>query len=166
MFDTIDQDRQCPQCGYVAPAKNGPTPNAFFRPWHLAHGRLAVKAYVESLGQEASEWLLALYVDQELQLLAVDTVARGGISSCEVPFWKLIDRGHALKAAAFILAHNHPSGDPTPSRRDIQTTERLASVSRDLDIPLLDHLIVAGDEIKSIKQWYDWSDDHPYLGLV
>jgi DNA repair protein RadC len=142
----------CPRCGYVN-ANDDLPPDAFFRPWDLAHGRAAVKAYVESLGQEAQEWLLALYVDEHLQLLAVDTVARGDVASCPVPFWTLINRGRALKAAGFILVHNHPSGDPTPSWDDIQVTRRLAHVSHELDVPLLDHLIIAGDELREVGEW-------------
>jgi len=131
-----------------------PPPNTFFRPWSLSHGRAAVKAYVESLGEEAHEWLLALYVDGDLGLLAVDTVARGDVSSCPVPFWKIIERAHALSAAGFVLVHNHPSGDLTPSMSDIRTTRRLADISRELDVPLLDHLIVARDQIVEVGYWY------------
>jgi DNA repair protein RadC len=119
-----------------------------------------VKSYVESLGQEAHEWLLALYVDGHLQLLAVDTIARGDVGGCPVPFWKLIDRAHAIKAQGFVLVHNHPSGDPTPSQSDIQVTRKLAYLSHELDVPLLDHFILAGDELREIGEWY--RDDRPY----
>lgn len=105
---------------------------------------------MESLSAELSEWLLVLFVDKELNLLAVDTVARGDISSCQVNFARIFRRGHALGAAGFLLVHNHPSGDPTPSLDDIQVTRRLASVAADLDMPLLDHLIVAGDGMTSV----------------
>jgi DNA repair protein RadC len=117
-----------------------------------------VHAYVASLGEEAHEWLLALYVDAHFQLLAVDTIARGDVSSCALPFWKLIDRGKALDAAGFILVHNHPSGDPTPSYSDIRITRRLAHVSHELDVPLLDHLIVAGDKLGEVGEWH-WGGD-------
>lgn len=159
LFDPTGDEWECPQCGHVIPPRNDVSPNTFFRPWNLRHGRAAVKAYVDSLGDETNEWLLALYVDGDLELLAVDTVARGHISGCEVPFWKLIDRGHALKAAGFILVHNHPSGNPTPSLNDIRVTRRLANVSRELDIPLLDHFVIAGGELREIGHWY-W-DDYP-----
>src|SRR6476646_7721863 len=115
----------CPQCGYISPANDDVAADAFFRPWHVFHGKQAVRSYVESLGQEAHEWLLALYVDAKLNLLAVDTAARGDVAGCRVPIWKIIDRGHRLRAAGYMLVHNHPSGDPRPSRDDILVTRRL-----------------------------------------
>jgi DNA repair protein RadC len=144
---------ECPQCGYTTPSNDDVVPEAFFRPWHVVYGRQAVKAYVASLGEEAHEWLLALYVDEGYQLLAVDTVARGGVSNVEVPSWALIERAKALKARGFILVHNHPSGDARPSEMDIKATGTLAYVSYELDVPLLDHLIVAGDELRAIGHW-------------
>lgn len=140
----------CPRCGFLSnPTAQIPPDGYFFRPWHLTHGRSAVEAYVKSLGEEAHEWLLALYVDADLQLLAVDTVARGSVSNCPLPFWRPLNQGCRLNAAGFILVHNHPSGDPTPSRDDVLTTVRLAHLARELNVSLIDHLIIAGDEIKS-----------------
>jgi DNA repair protein RadC len=51
-----------------------------------------------------------------------------------------------------IVAHNHPSGDPTPSPEDIATTRRLQEVGELLDIPLLDHLIIGADTFVSLKE--------------
>lgn len=138
---------QCPQCGYQA-SNDDFTENVFFRPWHV-RGPAAVKSYVESLGAEAYEWLLALYVDKHLQLLAVDTVARGGVGSVEIPTWKLINRAFELKARGFILVHNHPSGDAKPSDSDVRATSKIARIADDLDLVLFQHLIVAGDKLIS-----------------
>jgi DNA repair protein RadC len=138
---------ECPQCGYIFACNDDIPADHFFRPWDVVHGWTAVRAYVESLGQEAHEWLLALYVDIEFQLLAVDTVARGTVDSCKVPFWKLIDRGHQLKAAGYILVHNHPGGDPRPSQADILVTRRLEELSRDAEMHLLNHLIISDDDM-------------------
>ena len=151
MLDPTGDAWQCPQCGYTEPPNDVPPANAFFRPWHVVHGRLAVQAYVASLGEEAHEWLLALYVDADYHLLAVDTVACGDVDGCKVPFWKLINRGHQLKAAGYILAHNHPSGDPRPSPDDIRTTRRLEDLSRDAEMHLLNHLIIADNDIWIIR---------------
>lgn len=145
----VAAQRSCPRCGYIASSDAGSAPMLLFRPWHL-RGRAAVKGYVAGLGEEAREWLLAFFVDEHRQLLAVDTIARGDVSSCPVNFARILWRGHALQAAGFILVHNHPSGDPTPSQSDIRITARLAHVARELDIPLLDHLIIAGEEMTSV----------------
>jgi DNA repair protein RadC len=115
----------------------------------VIRGRAGVKSYVTSLGKEAHEWLLALYVDREMQLLSIDTLARGDIGSCPIPFNRIIARAFEVGASAYILAHNHPSGDARPSNADMRATVRLAKLSADLEIPMLDHLIVAGDEIVS-----------------
>lgn len=138
----------CPQCGYTEPSNTQVLSEAFFRPWHV-RGKGAVKAYVETLGQEAREWLLALYVDSHLQLLAVEAVARGDIGSCPIPLNRILVRAFQLKAAAYILVHNHPSGDPCPSETDLRATVWVARLSADLEVPLLDHLIIAGDDMYS-----------------
>lgn len=160
MSGQISTREKCPQCGYVPSPERSFPDGYFFRPWDLRHGRKAVKAYVQSLGEEANEWLLALYVDPHLQLIAVETVNRGQVDEVHVPFWKLMERGKALAAAGFVLVHNHPSGDPRPSLADIRLTVRLAQTSRDLDMPLLDHLIVAGEHIGEVAEWH-WRDE-PY----
>jgi DNA repair protein RadC len=54
-------------------------------------------------------------------------------------------------AAAMILVHNHPSGNPEPSKTDIETTADLLRISKDLDIPLLDHIVLAKNGFYSIK---------------
>ena len=55
-------------------------------------------------------------------------------------------------AASIILVHNHPSGDPTPSREDIEVTSRMVQVGKVIDIPVLDHIIIGGDNFVSIKE--------------
>ena len=151
VLDVQDIDEiECPSCGTFVPLQADPPPSFAVRPWTLLHGRKAVKAYVESLGGEAREWLMALYVDCDMQLLAVDTIAQGDVADCPVPFWRVIDRAKALRARGFVLVHNHPSGDPTPSESDMQVTARLRYVSHELSVPLLDHLIIANGEVHAI----------------
>ena len=118
-------------------------------PWRIC-GCQDVKAYVNSLSDELHEWSLALFVDSEMNLLAVDTVGRGEVSAVRPKFGRILCRGHALGAAAFILVHNHPSGDPRPSLDDIRFTKRLASVAGDLEMPLLNHLIIAKNGMRSV----------------
>ena len=58
----------------------------------------------------------------------------------------------AVSAASLILAHNHPSGDPTPSEEDMAITRRVQEAGRILGIWLLDHVVVAGDAYASFKE--------------
>lgn len=120
-----------------------------YRHWRLPN-RAAVFDYVRSLGDESSEWLCALYVDEGLNLLAVETVCVGEPNSVEIDFGAVICRGRVHEAAGFLLVHNHPSGDPNPSAADKRTTARLRFVSEQMDMPLLDHFIVAGDRMESV----------------
>jgi DNA repair protein RadC len=56
-------------------------------------------------------------------------------------------------ANCIIVVHNHPSGDPTPSDQDISVTERLESAAEIIGIPLIDHIVVAGERAISIQEW-------------
>jgi DNA repair protein RadC len=112
-----------------------------------------VKDYVLSLGEEAHEWLLALFVDSYMQLLSVETIAQGTVSGVDVNFRQIFMRGMSLHAHGFILVHNHPSGDTTPSASDVEVTKRLYQVSTEMQIPLLDHLVIAGDVMRTVGKW-------------
>lgn len=86
-------------------------------------------------------WVLA--VDRMNYLRAARCIGRGG---CDGVGLRAADAARAairLDASAFFLVHNHPSGDPTPSLQDIVTTQRIAVTAAIVDIPLLDHVIVA-----------------------
>lgn len=146
-----DPSLACPLCGTV---DQGPfTPILIPRddnwPWRL-HDRSSVVAYVASLSDEVDEWLLAMFVDPHLALLSVETIARGDARSVTINFRHLIGRGLQIGAAGFLLVHNHPSGDPRASAADVAVTSRLRRVSADLDMPLLDHLIIAGGQVRAV----------------
>lgn len=125
---------------------------AVYRPWHLRNFA-ALSEYLSGLPEETHEWVLALYVDQALGLLAVEAVARGTISSAPVKIGQIICRGRSLGSAGFFLAHNHPSGDATPSQQDIRLTRELAYISRECDVPMLCHVVVASDGMKVVGNW-------------
>ena len=56
-------------------------------------------------------------------------------------------------ANCILVVHNHPSGDPTPSDQDISVTERLEAAAEIIGIPVIDHIVVAGDKAISIQEW-------------
>jgi DNA repair protein RadC len=101
------------------------------------------------LGASSREAIIALYLDAGMHLLRIEQLAEGTPRICELPVARLIHIGLDVGAAGIILVHNHPSGDPTPSQTDRQTTMRVSAIVRDLDMHLLDHLVVAGGKLMS-----------------
>jgi DNA repair protein RadC len=120
----------------------------------LILGRRDLHQYLRfRLGHAPRESLLAFYLDAGLRLIRIDRIAHGSIADAKLDVTKIIVRGADLGAAAFLLVHNHPSGDPNPSRADILATARVRYISKELDMPLLDHLIVAGGKVRSVGGW-------------
>ena len=91
--------------------------------------------------------LLAL--DSQSQVLREVLVTRGLLNSSLVHPREVFRAAIAEAAAGIIVVHNHPSGDPTPSAEDRSVTQQLAAAGRLLDLPLYDHVIIAGDRFVS-----------------
>ena len=107
-------------------------------------------AYVEGLAEEPLEWLLAFYVASDLRLIAVEPATDAEVGSVALDLGRTVCRAKQLGAAGFILLHNHPSGTARPSAADIALTRKLRRLSNDMDVPLLDHFILAGTELVRI----------------
>ncbi|THE38940.1 hypothetical protein DJ535_10240 [Citrobacter murliniae] len=102
-------------------------------------------------GLEHEEFMV-LYLNQQNQLIAHETLFTGSISSTEVHPREVVKRALYFNAAAVILAHNHPSGDTTPSQDDKAVTQRLVQALQLVDIRVPDHLIVGGTQILSFAE--------------
>ncbi len=83
-----------------------------------------------------------LFLDKKNGLIADEVQQTGTVDHTPVYPREVVKRSLELSAAAVILVHNHPSGDPTPSRADIQMTKQIADVTKPLGIKLHDHIIV------------------------
>lgn len=142
----------CCQCAYLSTLNNEFFRTAIRRPWEV-HNRADLQRHVRWLSKRTHEWLLAFYIDREFSLIAVDAVAKGETSTVTYSVGRVISRGWSLRANGFVLVHNHPSGDPNPSRSDIAATQSLRRTSLEMDMPLLDHFIVAGDRIVPVGHW-------------
>ncbi len=92
--------------------------------------------------------LLAL--DSQSQVLREILITRGLLNSSLVHPREVFRAAIAEAAAGIIVVHNHPSGDPTPSAEDRAVTRQLAEAGRLLDLPLYDHVIIAGDRFTSL----------------
>lgn len=95
-----------------------------------------------SMGALPDEVLRVLFLDPSRRLIADEQLQNGTLGYLAIYPRTIFRRAVELDAAAIILIHNHPSGDPTPSRSDIEGTERLTAIGRSLDIELLEHIVV------------------------
>ena len=98
------------------------------------------------------EKLAVLHLDRERRLLAIDAWPVSEADEIVLPMRAIFTAALGHDAAGLIIAHNHPSGDPRPSRADKAATRRLAQTAEALDIVLHDHLIFAGGECTSLRQ--------------
>lgn len=102
-------------------------------------------------GHARAERLRALFMDGERRVLGDVILAEGDRESVPVSIREILDRAFAVDAQAMVLVHNHPSGDPKPSRADIELTRRLEQTGRECGVMLLDHIIVARGASRSLR---------------
>ena len=106
---------------------------------------------MDELSDEKKEYFMVINLNSKLQVESKSIVSIGNLDSAPVHprevFAPAIRRG----AAAVVVAHNHPSGDPTPSAQDIEVTRRLLEASNIIGIKLLDHVIVGQGRNISMK---------------
>ena len=76
----------------------------------------------------------------------------GDASQADLPIRQIVADAARHGSAGVVLAHNHPSGDATPSASDKRITRRLALVGEAMDLAILDHLVLAGDRCRSMRQ--------------
>ena len=92
-----------------------------------------------------------LFLDKRNQLIADELQQTGTVDHTPVYPREVVKRALELSATAIILVHNHPSGDPTPSRADIQMTLSIQDIAKSLGISVHDHIIVGKDGHASLK---------------
>jgi DNA repair protein RadC len=92
-----------------------------------------------------------LFLDKQNRIIADEMMGRGTVDHTPVYSREVLKRALALNATALIIAHNHPSGDPSPSKADIEMTYKLRDLAQSFNIALHDHLIIARGEVLSFK---------------
>lgn len=93
-----------------------------------------------------------LYLNQKNCLLFTETISIGSLTSSIVHPREVFKPAVKRSAACIILSHNHPSGDPAPSREDIEVTNRLIEAGRVLGISIIDHIVIGDQRYVSLKQ--------------
>lgn len=111
----------------------------------IIHGPQDAYEYAKGLIQyDQVEKFIVLILDTKNRIISYDIVSVGSLSASIVHPREVFNKLILNHAASFIAVHNHPSGDPTPSREDKGITDRLKKAGNILDIPLLDHIVIGG----------------------
>jgi DNA repair protein RadC len=112
-----------------------------------------VKQYCRTaLSHRTVEHCIALYLDNRLNLIATGELSRGTLAQAPVFPREVVREALRHHAAALILAHNHPSGLARPSQADVELTQQLRKALALVDVRLVDHLIVAAEQVLSMSQ--------------
>ena len=104
------------------------------------------------LARERVEHFHILFLDNRNRLLADEAQARGTVNHTPVYPREVVKRALELHATAIILVHNHPSGDPSPSRDDIEMTQEIKAAATALGVVVHDHVIVGNGRWFSFRQ--------------
>lgn len=101
---------------------------------------------------ERDEVVYVVCLDAKRRVICCKALFRGDVNSAEVSVRKIAELALVKNASAVILSHNHTSGIALPSREDEMTTKRIKSALESMNITLLDHIIVAGDDYISMAE--------------
>lgn len=118
----------------------------------LVSPEAAAEVLVPQLAGADRERCLSAVVDTKHRLLAVVTVSVGSLDRTFMAPREVFRDALLRNAAAIVLAHNHPSGDPEPSRDDEQVTRRLVRAGEVIGVEVLDHLVVGGSRWVSLAR--------------
>ncbi|TVM04227.1 MAG: hypothetical protein CV087_00865 [Candidatus Brocadia sp. WS118] len=111
------------------------------------------KHFHEQLRDKKQEVFLAVLLDNKNRIIKIEShVSTGSLTSSIVHPREVFNPAIKESAASVIFVHNHPSGDPEPSKEDIQITQRLAEVGTLIGIKVLDHIIIGNEKYVSLKE--------------
>lgn len=109
------------------------------------------KYFAPLLIHESKEYFMIAMLSSARQIIATSTISIGSLSATTVHPREVFMETLRYPCSAIILVHNHPSGDPTPSKNDISVTRQLVKSGKILDIPVIDHVILGQKRFCSMK---------------
>ena len=108
--------------------------------------------FMELLRHEQKECFVVTFLDAKCKMMGYQIISTGSLTASVVHPREVYKIAIQKSAYSIIVLHNHPSGDPSPSKEDIQITERLKKVGELIGIPLLDHIIIGDGIYRSFKE--------------
>ena len=111
-----------------------------------------VVSMVADIKDRRKEYFVAVFLNARNQVICRETVSVGSLNASLVHPREVFFPAVGSSAASVILAHNHPSGDVTPSKEDIELTRRMAQAGEIMGIEVLDHIIVGPERFLSMKE--------------
>ena len=122
------------------------------RPRPVLSNWQALITYLQTaMAYEQIEQFRILFLDRKNNLIADEVQQRGTVNHAPVYPREVMKRALILNASALIVAHNHPSGDPKPSRDDIETTRELKAAAKALEVELHDHVVIGHGKHASFR---------------
>jgi len=115
-------------------------------PAEVAQMLMAELAYADQ------EHVKVVLIDTRNYVISIPTIYKGSLNSAHIRVGELFKEAIRRNAAAVIIAHNHPSGDPTPSPEDVVLTRKIIEAGRILNIDVLDHLVLGRQRWVSLKE--------------
>ena len=110
------------------------------------------RLFVDDMKHLDKEHFKAALLNTKNQILRVVTVSIGSLNASIVHPREILKPAISASAASIILVHNHPTGDPTPSREDVEFTRRFAKCCDLIGIQLLDHVVIGSNGYRSLKE--------------
>lgn len=118
----------------------------------LCHSGTVAEYFMEQLRHRETECVILVSLDTKGQILRESLISSGSVRMSLISPREIFIEALLHKAVNILLVHNHPSGDPSPSRQDRMITETLREMGEKLDIPLLDHIIIGDNRYTSFKE--------------
>lgn len=111
----------------------------------------AIYQYTRTLIYAPQEIVRALYLNSQLQVVGDEIIAIGNLNTAQINVRELLRPAILYNAHTFVIIHNHPAGDQTPSADDCRLTKYIATIGAMINIPLQDHLIIAAHGYYSLR---------------
>ncbi len=114
--------------------------------------RTVAEYFMEKLRHRGTEYVIMVSLDAKGQILKESELSSGSVRMSLISPREIFLEALQNRAVNILLVHNHPSGDPTPSKSDIDLTKKVALMGEQMEIPLLDHIVIGDQKYASFRE--------------